>query len=668
MTRLLTLTAWLALGAATATAAQFHIAPTGRDTNPGTAERPFATFDRAVRAVRDLKSVAGLPRGGVTIWIGAGSYELAAPIELTEADSGSAAAPITYRAAGDQVVRLLGGRRVTRFRAVTDGAVRKRLDPAARSAVVRADLKACGVNDLGSATADGKRLELFFGGTPMTLARWPNEDFARVVDVAGKTPHTIHGIRGTKEGRLIYAGERPRRWLNEPDLWLHGYWFWDWSDSYQKVASIDPQRHTLELAPPDHSYGYRKGQRYYALNALAELDVPGEWYVDRAEGILYFWPPGPLSESETLVSLQPKMLQLRGCHHVTVRGLTFEACRSDAITIEGGSNCLIAGCTLRNIGGRGVVVAGGTGHRVVGCDIFNTGQGGLSLSGGNRQRLVPARHAAENNHIHHFSRLHRTYRPAIGVQGVGIRVAHNLIHDGPHTAILLGGNDHMIELNEIHHVCYETGDVGAFYMGRDWSARGTQIRNNYFHDIKGPGLHGAMAVYLDDSASGTTIFGNIFCRAGRAAFIGGGRDNLVDNNVFVDCQSSVHVDARGVGWMRSTVETTLPQRLAAVPYRKPPWRDRYPQLLTLLEDDPGLPKGNVIRHNISVGGKWLDVEKAAAPLLTIEDNLVDKDPHFVDRPGDDFRLKKDSPAFALGFQPIPVDRIGLTVDDYRKSL
>ena len=120
--------------------------------------------------------------------------------------------------------------------------------------------------------------------------------------------------------------------------------------------------------------------------------------------------------------------------------------------------------------------------------------------------------------------------------------------------------------------------------------------------------------------------------------------------------------------MRATVATTLPQRLAAVPYRKPPWRDRYPQLLTLLEDDPGLPKGNVIRHNISVGGKWLDVEKVAAPLLTIEDNLVDKDPHFVDRPGGDFRLKEDSPAFTLGFQPIPVDRIGLTVDDYRKRL
>ena len=111
-----------------------------------------------------------------------------------------------------------------------------------------------------------------------------------------------------------------------------------------------------------------------------------------------------------------------------------------------------------------------------------------------------------------------------------------------------------------------------------------------------------------------------------------------------------------------------PQRLAEVPFRKSPWRDRYPQLLTLLEDGPGQPKGNVIQHNISVGGKWLDVEKAAAPLLTIEDNLVDKDPHFVDRRGGDFRLKEDSPAFDLGFKPIPIDRIGLVVDAYRKHL
>jgi uncharacterized Ntn-hydrolase superfamily protein len=204
-------------------------------------------------------------------------------------------------------------------------------------------------------------------------------------------------------------------------------------------------------------------------------------------------------------------------------------------------------------------------------------------------------------------------------------------------------------------------------MGRDWTARGTIIRHNYFHDIKGPGLHGAMAVYLDDAASEISIIGNIFHRAGRAAFIGGGRDNLVENNIFVDCPASVHVDARGVGWMKYHVEAggTLPQRLKAVPYKQPPWSERYPRLVNILEDSPGEPKGNIVRRNISFGGKWLDVENKAMPLIKFEDNLVDIDPHFVDSERQDFQLRPDSPAFKLGFQQIPSEKIGLYQDEYR---
>jgi uncharacterized Ntn-hydrolase superfamily protein len=206
-------------------------------------------------------------------------------------------------------------------------------------------------------------------------------------------------------------------------------------------------------------------------------------------------------------------------------------------------------------------------------------------------------------------------------------------------------------------------------MGRDWTARGTIIRHNYFHDIKGPGLHGAMAVYLDDAASGISIIGNIFHRAGRAAFIGGGRDNLVENNIFVDCPASVHVDARGVGWMKDHVEAdgTLPQRLRAMPYKQPPWSEKYPRLVNILNDSPGQPSGNIVRRNISFGGKWLNVESKAMPLIKFKDNFVDKDPHFVDSERLDFRLRPDSPAFAMGFQQIPVEKIGLYRDEYRTS-
>src|SRR5207245_799709 len=134
---------------------------------------------------------------------------------------------------------------------------------------------------------------------------------------------------------------------------------------------------------------------------------------------------------------------------------------------------------------------------------------------------------AESNRISDYARWVRTYRPAIAVDGVGNRVSHNLIHDAPHLAILLHGNDHLVEFNEVHDVCLETEDAGAFYMGRDYTERGNVIRFNYFHDIgrtvatpQGPRHTDTNAIYLDDGASGALVFGNICCRTGRGVKIG----------------------------------------------------------------------------------------------------------------------------------------------------
>ena len=102
-----------------------------------------------------------------------------------------------------------------------------------------------------------------------------------------------------------------------------------------------------------------------------------------------------------------------------------------------------------------------------------------------------------------------------------------------------------IEFNEIHHVCLETGDVGAIYTGRDWTLRGNVIRHNFIHHTGGVGM-GSMGIYLDDCVSGTQIYGNVFCKVHRAAFIGGGRDYKVENNIFVDCTPAVELDGRGL--------------------------------------------------------------------------------------------------------------------------
>lgn len=651
-------------------ATELHVSPGGSDDAPGTAERPLATLARARDAIRALRDGPGLPAGGITVWIEPGRHHPEEPLVLESRDSGTASAPIVWRGRDPVATRVVGGRDVEGFVPVTDPGERRRLAAVARDHVVVADVRSSGVRDLGTVAGAGTRLEVFFRDRPLTLARWPDEGFVTVAGLAGGEPMRVHGRDGNREGRLLYSGDRPSRWSDEPDVWLHGYWFWDWSDGYQKVASIDPEERRVDLSPPWHNYGYRKGARFYALNVLAELDRPGEWYLDRDRGRLYLWPPASDLPCRVVVSVLPSLFELRGSTHVVIRDLTLEATRSTAVRVTGGASCLVAGCAIRNTGGDGVRIEGGREHAVRGCDIYRVGERGVSVTGGDRRTLTPGGHVVENCHIHHFGRIYRTYRPAVGVGGVGQRVARCRIHDGPHNAIQLGGNDHTIELNEIYRVCHETGDVGAFYMGRDWTARGTVIRGNFFHDIEGPGLHGAMAVYLDDAASGIRIESNAFWRAGRAAFIGGGRDNVVENNVFVECPAAVHVDARGIGWMRYHVEPggTLPQRLAAMPYREPPWRDRYPELVGILDDEPGAPKGNVVRRNISWKSRWLDVEEKAKPWIRFEQNLVDVDPQFVDAASGDFRLRPDSPAFALGFRELPWEEIGPRKDAHRSRL
>ncbi len=666
--RILLVLVWAVSSAATAVDAaptELFVSTEGSDTNPGTRQQPLATCAAARDAIRQLRADDDTADTTAVVTILGGTYELTEPLVLTARDSGSENAPVIYRGAPGEEVRLTGARSITGFKQVTDEAVLARLDPSAREHVVVASLSDTAIDDLGTVAEQHRRFELFYQNRPMPLARWPNDGFTHIVDVVGSTVFKSHGIPGTKEGWFTYQDERPTRWVDEPDVWLHGYWFWDWRDAFAQVDSIDTTTKTIRLKTPYHNYGYRRNQRYYALNILSELDGPGEWYLDRTNRRLYFWPPGPLEEDSVTVSVLPHLLQLTGCQHVEFRNLVFEGTRSIAVEIRESRQCVIDSCLIRNCGSWGVNIRGGSACMVRQCEIFNPGEGGIILSGGDRSTLEPAHHTSLSNHIHHFGRLYRTYRPAVSVQGVGNRVAHNLIHDGPHNAIQLGGNEHLIEFNEIHDVCFETGDVGAFYMGRDWTQRGTVIRHNYIHDIQGPGLHGAMAVYLDDAASGITIEGNIFLRAGRAAFIGGGRDNLVDNNIFVDCNPSVHVDARGIGWMHQTIKGLMPERLEAVPYRESPWKERYPQLLTLLEDEPGVPKYNVIRRNISMGDRWSHLDEKAKPFVTFSNNLTEGDLGFTGDPRSpdatvlDFRLRDDSPALKLGFVPVPVEKIGL---------
>jgi hypothetical protein len=658
-----------------AVAATLYVSPSGKDSNAGTEALPFATLKRAQEEIRQWKSRGGLPTGGIAVDLRGGAYELAEPMQWTEKDSGTEDAPIVYQARAGEKARILGGRAVSGWKVCTDPAVLKRLDAAARGQVWQADLKALGIRDLagigGAAVYQSDPgLEVFFQDQPMTLARYPNSGYMHITAALDAQGARKTGDFTAPQGKFVGNDPRPGRWTNEKDIWLHGFWVWDWADLRIPLLSVDPSGPILTVGPqPGRPHAVRSGQWFYAQNVLPELDRPGEWFLDRDTATLYFWPPAPLASGQVVVSVVRDLFRLDEASHIRFRNLQIEGGRGTAVVIRGGTNDRVIGCTIRNLGNWAVKVYGGTSHGVVGCDIDQTGQGGIHLEGGDRKTLVAGGHYAENNHIHHTARWDPVYQQAIALFGVGNRAVHNLIHHVPHVAIGFSGNDQVIEYNEIHTSVFQSNDAGAIYTSppdETWSMRGHKIRYNYLHHIRGFQGKGCLGVYLDDCFSSADISSNVFYDVATAILIGGGRDNRLTNNLFVECGQAFSIDARGLGWAKGVGEFAT-KELIALDYKRPPWSTRYPELLNLLEDEPLAPKGNVVARNVCWGGKWGSTEAKAQPHVKFESNLIGSDPGFSGKPPADFTLSKDSPAWKLGFQPIPFDRIGVYRSDERAS-
>jgi len=578
--------------------ALFHIAPKGNDSNDGTEGNPFLTLTRARDAVRALKQSRDgrLPSGGVAIVVHGGAYAVSETFTLNAEDSGEPDAPVVYRAKEGETPVLSGGVRIAHWTPLEDPQVRERLAASVRDRVLAADLGALGVTDYGDATDLRRRPELFVDGMPQTLARWPNEGFVKTGEILGEDTFKVwNSIAGCRDGRFRYIEDRPSTWVGEPDVRLFGYWFWDWYEEFQKVERIDPAELSYTLARPYSQYGYRSGQRYYALNVLSELDQPGEWYLDRQRGRAFWLPPENVDAAKAdvvLSVLDRPFIALDNANHVLLLGLTVQEGRADGVQIRGGTNCLVAGCTIRRLGGDGVVIEGGQRHGLFGCRIETLGCGGARVAGGDRLTLTAGGHFVENCTVSDISRLKRTYTPAVHLDGCGQRVAHNLFERMPSSAMRIEGNDHLVELNVIRDVVQESDDQGGIDMFGNPLYRGTVIRWNRWSDIRGGTHNGAAGVRLDDMISGTVVQGNVFERCGAVAFGGvqihGGKDNWVDGNVFIGCFAGISFSRWGEKRWLDAIAQFVPQ--AADPAHVA----RYPELARIKTT----PDVNVVTRNL----------------------------------------------------------------------
>ena len=664
----------LLAAAAPLPAADFFVSPTGSDNAAGTAAAPFASLTRARDAIRTLKAKSGLPPEGITVWLRGGFHELSASLLLQEADAGTATAPIVYAAYPGEEVRLTGAKRLDPawFSSVTSAApVWSRLDPAARGQIVVADLPAHGITNFGAlANRDAASrllpLTLACDGRPLPLARWPNDpqEFALTQTVPALT-------------QITYAGDRPSRWLQAEDPWVHGLWSAYWADFHLAVAAIDPVTRTLTFAQAPASYGILPQRPFYAYNLLEELDQPGEYYLDRTTGRLYLWPTRPLAESTLQASLlEVQLVLVGGAAHVCFRDLVFEGSRTELVKVARGHDIRFERCLFRN--GRIGANLAGTRNGLDQCEVVDCHEDGVVLSGGDRATLVPGENYVTNSRIHRVARSSWAYRPCVRLtRGCGQIVAHNLFDDHPHSAILFDGNDHRIEHNEIRRVCRLTADCGAIYTGRDWGYRGNRIAGNFIHHVTSLWSGGAHAVYLDDMVSGPAVEGNVIYRVtDTAIFCGGGRDLVMTNNLIAAC---------GLGhysgdYCRSRVNNTpkdstnLLERLAydGIKYQEDPWRTAYPACAAIPNDFATIltglwrnPEGCVFDRNAGWDNKlWMrEYNSSGTGVFAVYASIAGNDPAIppllADAAARDRALRPVSLAPAVpGFNPIAFAAIG----------
>ncbi len=643
--------------AAAATSADsvfIYVSPKGNDSwsgllpapNSHETDGPLRTLQAAFDQIGTLSGDVNSPERAFEVVIRGGTYFVPKGTEVRFTSLNGSRLEI--RNYPDEFVTITGGVKLQHFVPLDGSGIESRIRPAYRKDVYVCDLKKEGIDEYGTITEHGHPpLQVFFDDSIMTLARYPNNGWLKIAGVPQhgavlyklglERERRYDGVPvGRNFGKIEYPGDRPAEWSRNDHIYVHGYWTWDWFDSYKRVDSLKLADHTLGLSPAADPYGYTKEQRFYFLNVPEELDTAGEWYLDRSDGMLYFCPPRDISRGETVVSVADSpLITLDYCSHVTVSGIYFDISRGDGIVIEGGSKDAVKGCVLRNIGGHAVVINGGYKNGVFGSIVSDIGSDAIVIKGGNRQTLNPGGNYATDNDVEHFGTWVYSVH-GITASGVGDSVTHNDIFDAPFEGLYISGNNQLVAYNDFHDICRQSGDAGAMHTGRDWTWRGNVVKYNYFHDLKGPGLHGVMGVYLDDWSSGFTVYGNVFDHADHAVFIGGGRDNIVENNVFIGCSPSVSVDGRGFSWASyyfNGQHLQLFNEMVAMKYAQDPYKKAYPKLATLAETDPAAPMGNIITNNVSCDGRWLDIHDYGTFSLKVIDDTdnVIADPEILRR-------------------------------------
>ena len=523
----------------------------GDDTNKGSLDAPLKTIQKALSNVEMLQT-SEEPFKGIVVYLREGTYFTTETISLGSVHSGKNQIPVIISAYADEEVVITGGRNIagSSFSAVKDISEEayNKLPVSVRDEVVAVSLKELGISTENMAVSgSGQNYQIFMDGEDLTLARYPN---ATKLALTGKIEHIGEitltysdlGPAGTNAAdpdiRFEMTDLRPTLWDNtDGTIWLNGSLYAEWHINNIRVKEADATTGIMRL-DGGTGLGAKKSlvNRYYYYNILEELDVPGEFYLDSTDGILYLYPISDMNTATVVLSaMQENLIELKQTESVVLNGLTIENGANYGIYMTECKETLVQNCTLRNLG-YGVRIHGQESGMIY-SDIYQIANQPAKIgdSAGLTFDYTPEQNFLQNCYIHTVG----TRNPKIcdvTVHGTGNVVSHNLLQGMYGVAIYLQhAKECIVEYNEIVGAPTGVYDYGAIYHTYDVRSTGSHIRYNYIHDI---GIfsdkncpHG---IYFDEGLRGNYAYGNIMSNLPSGFFTNSGSENVIINNIVMD--------------------------------------------------------------------------------------------------------------------------------------
>lgn len=539
----------------------FYVSPTGSDKNSGSADQPMASLAEAARRVRDWRQspeFLAKPESTV-VCLKAGRWFLSQPLVLTAADSGTEQAPIVWQAesvdnpqAGATI--LSGGIKISDWSVVPQNGKSQTTNAELWSAPIPEPL----LNEPNRGT------QLFVDNVRAVRARTPNvtperdsdQEYFRAKRIyvnADSGPGTAIGLKaktGLVDSLILDANGQPNP---NADLVL----FQCWSSCHNRIAQYNSQTGRIDFTRPLGRFYLGSENRFYIENTRACLDQPGEWFLDRSEGRIFYIPrPGEkLEKADVIVSFVPQtLIRLDGdrnaesgktIDYVNFAGLTFSHSDADlsptyehsvqgcdtqrgAFDATGWRFSELTDCTFAHVGENGVnLMAGCRNNRVARNRLFDLGAGGIYLPDKPKPPVpdgsITAYNCIDNNLIFDGGRI---YHAACGVFLAGIasynQITHNDIADFTWTAIHLGWSwsssaktwthHNEVGFNHLHRIGNGVlSDLAGIYMLG--VSTGTRIHHNKIHDItRFERGYGGWGIYFDAGSSEITVEKNVVYR------------------------------------------------------------------------------------------------------------------------------------------------------------